>query len=284
MSSRPSFQFYPGDWTRNANLRRCSPAARGVWLDVMCLMHDQDEYGILRWPLKEIAQASGASLAHLRELVDKRVMKGVDKGDCEGFVYVPRSGRKDGEPVTLIVPQGGPIWYSTRMVRDEYVRTIRAESGANGAASKAAPKPPKGESKDPRDSSSSPTVLNTSDPDGSGAAAPPPPPSDLFDDPPPPPDPPPVKAVDVIFGLGVPMLTKAGITEANARSFLGLQRRQARNDERVAGAIRRAIEEQAIQPLEFIVGVLKSGPAPSSKHAGFDGKDYHAGANADGSF
>ena len=80
------------------------------------------------------------------------------------------------------------------------------------------------------------------------------------------------------------MLTKAGITEANARSFLGLQRRQARNDERVAGAIRRAIEEQAIQPLEFIVGVLKSGPAPSSKHAGFDGKDYHAGANADGSF
>lgn len=123
-----------------------------------------------------------------------------------------------------------------------------------------------------------------SDPDGSGAAAPPPPPSDLFDDPPPPPDPPPVKAVDVIFGLGVPLLTKAGITEANARSFLGLQRRQARNDERVADAIRRAIEEQAIQPLEFIVGVLKSGPTPSSKHAGFDAKDYHAGANADGSF
>jgi hypothetical protein len=138
---------------------------------------------ILRWPLKEIAQASGASLAHLRELVDKRVMKGVDKGDCEGFVYVPRSGRKDGEPVTLIVPQGGPIWYSTRMVRDEYVRTIRAESGGNGVASKATPKPPKGESKGPRDSSSSPTVLNTSDPDGSGAVAPPPPPSDLFDDP-----------------------------------------------------------------------------------------------------
>jgi hypothetical protein len=27
---RPAFQFYPSDWRNNANLRRCSPAARGV--------------------------------------------------------------------------------------------------------------------------------------------------------------------------------------------------------------------------------------------------------------
>lgn len=142
---RPSFQFYPDDWTGNANLRRCSPAARGVWVDVLCLMHDQEEYGVLRWPLKEIAQAAGASMAHVRELVEKRVLKGIDKGECEAFVYVPRSGRRDGEPVTLIAVQAGPIWYSTRMVRDEYVRTIRAESSGNGGAPKDPPKPsPKG--------------------------------------------------------------------------------------------------------------------------------------------
>jgi len=180
LTKRPSFQFYPDDWTGNANLRRCSPAARGVWLDVMCLMHDQDEYGVLRWPLKEIAQAAGASMSHVRELVDKRVLKGADSGDCEPFIYVPRSGRKDGDPVTLIGAQAGPIWYSTRMVKDEYVRTIRAEAGANGASPKDAPKPPKGEANDggkgPRGAPSpSPPSGNSSAPSGAGGQPPSPP-------------------------------------------------------------------------------------------------------------
>ena len=54
---RPSFQFYVSDWQSNNKLRRCSHAEKGIWLDVMCLMHDSEEYGILRWPLKEVAQA-----------------------------------------------------------------------------------------------------------------------------------------------------------------------------------------------------------------------------------
>ncbi|CAG4889450.1 HNH endonuclease [Paraburkholderia gardini] len=120
---RPSFQFYPGDWTSNSNLRRCTHAEKGLWVDVMCLMHDQEEYGILRWPLKEIAQAVNSTVASLRSLVDKGILKGADKDDpVKAFVYVPRSGRKDGEPVTLVCQQLGPIWYSSRMVKDEYVR------------------------------------------------------------------------------------------------------------------------------------------------------------------
>ena len=76
---RPSFQFYPGDWQANSNLRRCTHAEKGAWLDVMCLLHDQPEYGQLRWPLKEIAQAIGASLGLVRGLVTKGVLKGDDK-------------------------------------------------------------------------------------------------------------------------------------------------------------------------------------------------------------
>lgn len=291
MTKRPSFQFYPFDWQGNANLRRCSPAARGVWVDVMCLMHDQDEYGVLRWPLKEIAQAAGASMAHLRELVEKSVLKGTDKGECKAFVYVPRSGRKDGEPVTLIVTQAGPLWYSSRMVRDEYVRTIRAESGSNGGAPTGAPKPPKGEPKGepkgggigPRGSSSSPSGGNTSDPDGSGGRPPAPPKQDsLYDDQTPAPDPSAVKPVDVIFGLGLPLLVKAGVPEKQARSFLGLQRKGG--DDRLVEAIRQAIETQAMQPLEFIAGCMNVKTTKASSHSGFDTKNYHAGANADGSF
>lgn len=126
---RPSFQFYPADWLGNSNLRRCTHAEKGAWVDVMCLMHDSQEYGLLRWPLIEIAQAVGCQADVLKALISKGVMKGADAGECcEAFVYVPRSGRKDGDPVTLIPEQPGPVWYSSRMVRDEYVREHRGEA------------------------------------------------------------------------------------------------------------------------------------------------------------
>ncbi len=121
--TRPSFQFYPADWQANANLRRCTRAEKSVWLDVMCLMHDSEEYGILRWTLKDISVAASCKVSELRALVTKGVLKGADDGQqCEPYVYVPRSGRKNGTPVTLIAAQPGPLWYSSRMVRDEYVR------------------------------------------------------------------------------------------------------------------------------------------------------------------
>ncbi|MBJ9594304.1 hypothetical protein [Burkholderia seminalis] len=149
--TRPSFQFYPGDWQANSNLRRCTHAEKGVWIDVMCLLHDSEEYGVLRWPLKEIAQAIGAPLATLRAIAHKGVLKGADNGQpCAACIYVPRSGRRDGEPVTLIAEQDGPIWYSSRMVKDEYVRSVRGESSrfqtGDDSASKGAPKPPLGDS------------------------------------------------------------------------------------------------------------------------------------------
>ena len=147
---RPSFQFYPADWRNNANLRRCSWAARGVWIEIMGLLHDSDHYGVLRWTLKEIAQALGCPVAIVKELACKDVLKGCDSGDCDTLIYVPRSGRKDGQPVTLIDAQPGPIWYSSRMVKDEYIREVRGENsrfdGNQNQSPKQSPKPPIGES------------------------------------------------------------------------------------------------------------------------------------------
>lgn len=182
---RPAFQFYPSDWRNNANLRRCSPAARGVWVDIMCVLHDSDEYGIVRWPLIDLSNASNAPMKLIRELVEKSVLKGHDKRLEAPYIYTPRSGRCDGEPVTLIGIQDGPVWYSSRMVRDEYVRTIRGEStrfgepkvapkppfgdedGEQNSAPKAAPKPPFGDGSTV--SSSSSTTLNTRIPDALAA-------------------------------------------------------------------------------------------------------------------
>ncbi|QEY62523.1 hypothetical protein FXN65_10710 [Metapseudomonas lalkuanensis] len=142
---RPSFQFYPADWRNNAKLRRCSWEARGVWIEVMGLMHDSDKYGVLRWSLKEIAQALGAPMKALKELVEKGVLYGVEKGGCEPLIYIPMSGRKPGPAVELLSAEQGPIWFSPRMVRDEYVRTHRGTSSRFGAGSGDNPDPsPKG--------------------------------------------------------------------------------------------------------------------------------------------
>lgn len=127
---RPAFQFYHGDWMRNANLRRCTFALRGVWIDTMCLLADSDEHGVLRWPLAELANAVGCRVTDLAALRGKGVLKGADVGErMEALTYTPRHAGKVGETVTLLPAQDGPIWYSSRMVRDEYVRTLRATQG-----------------------------------------------------------------------------------------------------------------------------------------------------------
>jgi hypothetical protein len=124
---RPSFQFYPADWRNNAKLRRCSEAARGAWMDVLCVLHDSDEYGVCRWPLADLARAAGVPLKLVRELAAKDVLKGADKGAAP-YIYTPRHAGKDGDPATLVEPEEGPCWYCSRFVRDEWVRQRRGQS------------------------------------------------------------------------------------------------------------------------------------------------------------
>lgn len=124
----PSFPFYPGDWLRNLKLCAATHQHKGVWMDIMCLMHDSDEYGILRMPLKQIAAAVRAKPALVAYLAASKIIKGADDGSVEPLIYVPRHARKNGGPVNLIENVGAPIWYSSRMVLDEYKRNARAEN------------------------------------------------------------------------------------------------------------------------------------------------------------
>lgn len=130
----PWFPFYPGDWLRNANLRRCSLAERGAWIEVMCLMHDADSYGVLRWPLREIAAAAAVPMKALSALADKGVIKGCDSGTCPAFTFTPKTNRRENEPVILLPEQEGPVWYSSRMLKDEHIRRLRGAASANKRA------------------------------------------------------------------------------------------------------------------------------------------------------
>ena len=174
---RQSFKFYPSDWASNKNLLRCTHEEKGVWLDIMCVLHDADEYGIVRWSLEDLARAVRSSTQVLLGLWNKGVLKGVPgiadmslvgslailtqhaeysnpgRRGVEGmqkpthnlnleplfddlpFIFCAIHAGKRASPVVLIPVQEGPLWFSSRMVEDEYKRTVRGANGVKALAS-----------------------------------------------------------------------------------------------------------------------------------------------------
>lgn len=110
---RPSFQFYPSDWLTHLGLRMCSVGARGLWIDMMCIMHKGSPYGHLKVKDKVIAEG------------DLARMVGGEVGEVMGWVM-----ELETNSVLARTPDG--IMYSTRMVEDERLRSIRAAGGKLG--------------------------------------------------------------------------------------------------------------------------------------------------------
>jgi len=48
MGKNPAFLFYPSDWRNDLGVQSCSPAARGLWIEMLCLMHLSPIRGELR--------------------------------------------------------------------------------------------------------------------------------------------------------------------------------------------------------------------------------------------
>jgi hypothetical protein len=261
MAIRPAFQFYPADWRNNAKLRRCSEAARGAWIDVLCILHDSDEYGVLRWPLADVAQAAGVPLKLLRELVTKGVLKGADSG-AEAFVFTPRHGGKDGDPVTLVKAEDGPCWYCSRFVRDEYVRQRRGASTRFDTdnqppkpSPKVTPKPTFGERQGDGASSSSSIEQELQDTSCLDAGA--------SDDVKPvvvePAEPP----ADPLWHTGLAFLMRKGVPQKNARSFLG-KLKGAVGDIQAGALLAEAESEDITDPVPWLSARASAKGAPNA--------------------
>lgn len=246
MAKRPSFQFYPADWRNNAKLRRCSDAARGAWMDVLCILHDSDEYGVCRWPLADLARAAGVPLKLVKELADKDVLKGADK-NATPYVYVPRHAGKDGEPVTLVTSEGGPCWYCSRFVRDEWVRQRRGQSSQFSSDNqppkpepkttpKSSPKGGIGERQGDGSTSTSSSTPKPSAPDGAGGE---------------PPKTAEQMAKDELWAAGKSLLEQGGMPRAQCGSFVGRLVKDYTADV-VMDAVRRAVVERPADPVSFL--------------------------------
>lgn len=114
MSKRPSFQFYPPDWRNDAGLRLCSSGARGLWIDMLCLMHEGEPYGHLTVFGRPVTVESLAKLVGESGPAVKRWLGELAANE----VY---SQTDDG------------VIFSRRMVRDEELRDLRAKGGPAGA-------------------------------------------------------------------------------------------------------------------------------------------------------
>jgi biotin operon repressor len=110
----PSFQFYPGDWMKDPGLRSVSLEARGLWIDMLCLLFESGRRGYLQHATgkpvmdEQLARMTGGSSNQvsrlLRELEDSGVFSRTEHGTI----------------------------YSRRMLRDERKRRACSEAGKKG--------------------------------------------------------------------------------------------------------------------------------------------------------
>lgn len=61
----PWLKFFTGDWLKDPNVTMLSPAARGVWIDLLCAMHEAGRYGELCGTTDQLARIARCSTAEL---------------------------------------------------------------------------------------------------------------------------------------------------------------------------------------------------------------------------
>lgn len=114
--SNPWIKFYTGDWRSDPALRMCSMAARGLWIEMICLMHEANPYGHLlvkgHSPTEaQLAVLAGAPSDQIAALLGELEAAGIFSRTRTGVIYSRKmtrmakkaatarnNGRKGGNP------------------------------------------------------------------------------------------------------------------------------------------------------------------------------------------
>jgi hypothetical protein len=123
LTDQPYLPLYVDDWMNNNKLKMCSLQAKGLMIQIMCLMHKEDEYGVVLLKAKfkqndkQIINFA-SQVAKLANCETNETEVGLDELLSEGCLVI--NGDK------LICP---------RMVRDAELSGIRAVVGKQGGSS-----------------------------------------------------------------------------------------------------------------------------------------------------
>ena len=168
MAKLPAFQFYPGDWIKDPNLKVCSIFARGLLVDLLCAMHEAKHRGVLSYP-------DGVTPLSNEQIV------GMSCGSTEAEKL---AALVELETHEVLKRDANGCLYSSRMVRDEQIRAARAAAGALGGSKTQASGQAKHKQtvkQKPPPSSSSSSSISSSDVNTLSAGKPPRPPNVIWD-------------------------------------------------------------------------------------------------------
>jgi len=109
----PYIKFFPRDWQGDAALQSCSIAARGLWIELMCIMAQGKPYGYLR------LNGGPLTLPLLSTLVR------TPENDVENLL-------KELENTGVFSRDNESCIYSRRMVKDFQLLSLFTEAGKRG--------------------------------------------------------------------------------------------------------------------------------------------------------
>ena len=98
--SLPWMKFFPADWRADPALRMCSLAARGLWMEMLSIMHEADPRGSLlvnSAPIaaKQLANLCGATPRETIALLTELETAGVFSRAEDGTIFSRRMKRDD---------------------------------------------------------------------------------------------------------------------------------------------------------------------------------------------
>lgn len=151
----PAFMFYTGDWMKDPALRSCSLAARGLWMDLLCLMHESDRRGYLQHTTgkpvshEQAARMTGCSPDQVSQLLQELEDSGVYSRTKNGTIYSRRmvadekkraacseAGKKGGNPTLKGGDKGGPKGPPKPNQTPSYSSSDSSSSASSAAVSK----------------------------------------------------------------------------------------------------------------------------------------------------
>jgi hypothetical protein len=114
MNKAPAFQFYPADWRKDPGIQALSRHDQSVWFDLLCIMHESDERGVLLLAGKPIPEDAIARMLNLDNQTCNQTLTTL-------LTYGVASRRESDGAI-----------YSRRMVKDEALIQIRRNAGKMG--------------------------------------------------------------------------------------------------------------------------------------------------------
>jgi hypothetical protein len=100
MTSQPWMKFFPSDWRSDPRLRMCSLGARGLWMEMLMLMHEAEPYGHLLVggvapSNQQLAVLAGATPDLIPALLSELETADVFSRNAKGVIYSRRMTRDE---------------------------------------------------------------------------------------------------------------------------------------------------------------------------------------------